>query len=257
MAYFQFPAPIPSAISQSLTPDTTNSYDLGSTTLLWRDINSAGLAGFGGRTAPSSDAIVFVGNANPLSGVNQRGITINMTTTSAATSDNVGVFSNITTANSSYTAPYRIQFWAANRTKGAASTIGRDIGYYVEVPTQGNQNAAIADNVAFSGSFFINSSSTNTSLISGDFKINTAGKGLFVKEGSNAKMGTATLTAGSATVSTTAVAATSRIFLTSNTDGGTPGFVRVSARSAGTSFTITSSSGTDTSTIAWMIVDPA
>ena len=90
-----------------------------------------------------------------------------------------------------------------------------------------------------------------------DVRIATAGRGLMVAEGSNAKMGTIALTAGAATVSTTAVTASSRIFLTNQALGGTAGFLRVSARTAGTSFTITSSSGTDTSTIAWMIVDPA
>ena len=93
--------------------------------------------------------------------------------------------------------------------------------------------------------------------ITGNFSVLTAGKGLLIKEGTNAKMGTAALTAGSATVSTTAVASNSRIYLTSNADGGTPGWLRVSARTAGTSFTITSSSATDTSTVAWIIVDPA
>ena len=39
------------------------------------------------------------------------------------------------------------------------------------------------------------------------------------------------------------------------TYGGAPGFLRISARSAGTSFTITSSSGTDTSTVARLIVE--
>lgn len=91
----------------------------------------------------------------------------------------------------------------------------------------------------------------------GNLIVNVAGKGLQIKEGSNAKMGTATLAAGAVTVSTTAVTASSRIFLTSQSDGGTVGFQRVSARTAGTSFTITSSSGTDTSTIAWFIVEPS
>jgi hypothetical protein len=91
----------------------------------------------------------------------------------------------------------------------------------------------------------------------GGLYANVAGSGFFIKEGTNAKMGTATLVAGAATVSTTKVSSTSRIFLTSNADGGTPGWLRVSARSAGTSFTITSSSGTDTSTVAWMILEPA
>lgn len=94
-------------------------------------------------------------------------------------------------------------------------------------------------------------------LVTGNITINTAGGGLYVKEGSNATMGSVTLTAGGATVNTTKVTATSRIFLTSQVDGGTVGFLRVSARSAGTSFTITSSSGTDTSTVAWFIVEPA
>ncbi|MFE9003093.1 hypothetical protein ACFYOY_13270 [Streptomyces sp. NPDC007875] len=95
------------------------------------------------------------------------------------------------------------------------------------------------------------------SLATSDFRIATAGRGLMVAEGSNAKMGRATLVAGAATVSTTAVTASSEIFLTNQALGGTAGFLRVSARTAGTSFTITSSSGTDTSTVAWMIVEPA
>ena len=85
----------------------------------------------------------------------------------------------------------------------------------------------------------------------------TAGGGISIKEGANATMGTATLTAGTVTVNTTKVTANSRIFLTSQATGGTPGWVRVSARTAGTSFTITSSSGTDTSPVAWLILEPA
>lgn len=95
------------------------------------------------------------------------------------------------------------------------------------------------------------------SVTTGSFSVTTAGQGLAVKEGSNAKQGTATLTAGSVVVANTAVTATSRILLTSQADGGTPGFLRVSARTAGTSFTITSSSGADTSTVAYQIFEPA
>lgn len=92
-----------------------------------------------------------------------------------------------------------------------------------------------------------------------DFAIVTAGKGLLIKEGSNAKMGTATLVAGTATVATTAVTANSRIFLTTQSLGtvATPMAVAVTTRNAGTDFTITSEDGTDTSVVAWMIVEPA
>lgn len=90
-----------------------------------------------------------------------------------------------------------------------------------------------------------------------DLVVATAGKGLQVKEGANAKMGRSTLVGGAVTVETTAVTATSEIFVTSQVDGGTPGWLRVSARNAGQDFTITSSSGTDTSTVAWIIVEPS
>lgn len=91
----------------------------------------------------------------------------------------------------------------------------------------------------------------------GDIKLTTAGNGLFVKEGTNARMGRATLTAGAATVSNTQVTASSEIFLTSQVDGGVPGWLRVDTRSAGVSFHIQSSSVTDTSTVAWLIVEPS
>jgi hypothetical protein len=81
--------------------------------------------------------------------------------------------------------------------------------------------------------------------------------GLRVKEGINAKQGTATLVAGTVTIANTSVTANSRILLTSQVDGGTPGFLRVSARVVGTSFTITSSNAADTSTVAYQIFEPA
>ncbi len=94
---------------------------------------------------------------------------------------------------------------------------------------------------------------------SGDVKITTAGKGLYVKEGSNATMGIATLVLGTVVVATNKVTATSRIQLTAQTLGtvAVPQALAVSARTASTSFTILSSDLTDTSTVAWMIVEPA
>lgn len=79
---------------------------------------------------------------------------------------------------------------------------------------------------------------------------------LTVAEGANAMMGVATLAAGAVTVNNSLVTANSRIFLSHQNTGGTPGSVRVSARTAGTSFVITSTSGTDTSQVAWLIVEP-
>jgi len=71
-------------------------------------------------------------------------------------------------------------------------------------------------------------------------------------------MGTLTLNGTTGVVvSTSAVTATSRIFLTTQAPGGTPSGVHyVDSRSAGVSFTV-KSVASDTSTVAWMLVEPA
>ena len=92
----------------------------------------------------------------------------------------------------------------------------------------------------------------------GDLAVTTIGKGLRVKEGANAKMGTVALNGTTAVViSSTTVTATSRIFLTHQSVSGTPGVAYVSARTAGTSFTILSTSASDLSTVAFLIVEPS
>ena len=67
--------------------------------------------------------------------------------------------------------------------------------------------------------------------------------------------GTATLVAGAVTVSgspaAAAIQAGTKIKVGTITPGGTTGSLRVSAKVVNTSFTVTSSSGTDTSTIWW------
>lgn len=102
-----------------------------------------------------------------------------------------------------------------------------------------------------------NLSTSGSTTSANDVSVTTAGQGLKVKEGSNAKSGVATLVAGVATVSNTSITAISRIQVTSQVDGGTPGYLRVSARVVGTSFTVRSGSATDTSTFAYFIVEPS
>lgn len=97
----------------------------------------------------------------------------------------------------------------------------------------------------------------DTLMVEGDIKMQTAGQGLYIKEGTNATLGVATLSAGTVTVNTTKVTASSRIFLT--IDGGTltnVGATYVSARVAGTSFTISSTNVLDASDVAWLIIEP-
>ncbi|WP_280665516.1 MULTISPECIES: glycosyl hydrolase family 28-related protein [unclassified Kitasatospora] len=92
---------------------------------------------------------------------------------------------------------------------------------------------------------------------SGNVAINTAGFGLTIKEGAGAKMGVSTLGGGTVTVITAGVTANSRIMLSGQNASGTPGNLYVSSRTPGSSFTITSTSTTDTRDIAWILVEPS
>lgn len=96
----------------------------------------------------------------------------------------------------------------------------------------------------------------NITATFGNFDASLAGTGFRAAEGSNAKQGIATLSAGTVTVANTSVTANSRIFLTAQTSGAAPGALRVSTLTAGTSFVITSTSNTDTSVVAYEIFEP-
>jgi len=82
------------------------------------------------------------------------------------------------------------------------------------------------------------------------------GKFVFNNDGGAAEIaGRSVLVAGTVTVSTTAVTATSDFQLTRCVTGGTVGHLSVGTVTAGTSFVINSSSGTDTSTVCWLVYD--
>jgi len=85
---------------------------------------------------------------------------------------------------------------------------------------------------------------------------NTFSQSIVVPEGSNAWMGTAVLNGVTpVTVSTSAVSAKSRVFLTTQAPGGTPGAAYVGTVTPGVSFTVLSTSSSDSSTVAWHIIN--
>lgn len=117
-------------------------------------------------------------------------------------------------------------------------------------------------NTAVTGSLTASTTLTATlgaiTATNGNLVLNTAGNKVSIATGANASIGTSeAMTAGSVTISTTAVTASSKIFLTANTPGGTQGELSAPTASivAGTSFVINSSSNTDTSTVNWWIVN--
>ena len=91
----------------------------------------------------------------------------------------------------------------------------------------------------------------------GNLVLGTAGNKLSIATGANASVGTASLVAGTVTVSTTAVSASSKIFVTVGTLGTVvaPQAMYVDAIVANTSFDITSADATDTSEVNWLIIN--
>lgn len=143
------------------------------------------------------------------------------------------------------------------------SRISGDYGYFGLIQSLVDSSRVNGDIILLPGvngspteAFRVVASTLDANVAAGNLDIATVGKGLKVAEGSNAKQGTFPLGGtGTDVIANTSVTATSRIFLTSNADGGTPGNApRVSSRVVGTSFTVKSTAG-DTSTVAFEIYE--
>ena len=92
----------------------------------------------------------------------------------------------------------------------------------------------------------------------GALTLGTATGGIAIKEGGGAaRMGRATLVAGTVVIANTSVTANTEVIAFIQTPGGTPGAVYCSARSAGVSFTLTSTSGADTSVVGYVLFEPS
>jgi hypothetical protein len=84
----------------------------------------------------------------------------------------------------------------------------------------------------------------------------TVGETFGLKTGTNATIGSATLSGGTITINTTAITANSMIVLSpARTSTANLGIHYESARTAGTSFTITSTNASDNSTFDWHLVE--
>ncbi len=108
-------------------------------------------------------------------------------------------------------------------------------------------NVTVGDNVA--------DNAVDKLQIAGNVFLNTAGNKIKQATGTNAAIGTATLSSGTITVNTTAVTASSQIIITVQETGTYNGRIRVSARVASTSFTISSSDAGDNCVVAYQIIN--
>jgi hypothetical protein len=86
--------------------------------------------------------------------------------------------------------------------------------------------------------------------------LGSAGGGVAIKEGANARLGVSTLAGGTVTVANTSVTANTRVATFRQAAGGALGHLSVT-KNPGVGFTITSSSATDTSVVAYVLLEPA
>lgn len=261
-------ATISTATIPLLTTTTSTSTNLATSDV---QTNTIGIG-----TATTAGNLIKVGG-NAAASAFSNAMVIEPAIQSNVTNSYRGILSRPTVA-ASVTLPLIAHFYANPAPLGSGASVSFQMGFYVESTMSGASNnyAFYGNLAAAAGRWNIYMGGTAINYVAGRFTFGTltdngvdqiqsaghistvtAGIGFKIKEGSNAKMGVATLVAGSVVVANTSVTASSRIQLTSNADGGTPGWLRVSARTAGTSFTITSSSGTDTSTVAYLIMEPA
>lgn len=99
----------------------------------------------------------------------------------------------------------------------------------------------------------------------GNLVASTAGTGLILTEGANARMGTATLVAGTIAVANTSVTANTRVYICRTSAGGVPGALGslIVTKTAGVGFTIDAISpadgvtpvNTDVSEVDWILVE--
>lgn len=119
-------------------------------------------------SAPSANVQVDINGTTAITGqANPVGVYLRSTWGSTATNNIIGYNARMTTAASTTVAAV-INFQAAGVAVGASGTVTRYADIYVDAATHpGTNNAAIVDNVSYTGNFFINQTGTDPSVFGG------------------------------------------------------------------------------------------
>jgi hypothetical protein len=140
-----------------------------------------------------------------------------------------------------------------------ANNLGLAVGTRVNTPVIFGSNNLERMRIFGGGNVAIGSTTDNSNgllQVTGNLALETAGNKINIATGTNASIGTATLSGGTITVSTTAVTASSKIFVThagsSITNAGT---LYIGTITAATSFVITSTNASDNDTVNWWIIN--
>lgn len=223
----------------------------------------SGLTGDNAATATPNPAITVAGTANQIT-TSAASHTLTLSLPSAITAPGSLTTTTGLTAGSTFTATGGASTFVgtfhANVTGAATSVIGTGGTGAVQI---GNATG----NTAVTGSLTASTTLTATlgaiTATNGNLVLGTAGNkivsssvGSTTSAGANS-FGSVALVGGTATVATSAVTANSLIFLQCQALGTVAAAkaMAVTAKTASTSFVITSADATDTSTVAWFIVN--
>lgn len=114
-------------------------------------------------------------NQTLLSGTTQEGLRATIRSNSSATARTLGFVAAYQTEATAYTTGVGAGIRIQTPTIGATSIVTRNIGLlFQDVGTGGTNNAFISDNEAFTGNWFINSTSTNSSRFGGSVGIGSS-----------------------------------------------------------------------------------
>lgn len=145
-------------------------------------------------------------------------------------------------------------------TLGILTSVNRDLSLFNDLELQSRslyfRNKGVQIGILDSTGKLGLGTVTPTDLIElkGNINLSSAGNKIKIAEGSNASIGSGTLSGGTATITTTAVTASSKIFI-QYTSCSSCGSTYISAKTAGTSFVVTSTNGSDASTFDWWIIN--
>lgn len=168
-------------------------------------------------------------------------------------------------------------FWLSDQTLGGSGALYYQSGFIAGAPnwvligsgaagsfTSVTATGAIsagttlAAGTTVTGGTGVTATTGNLTASNGNLSLGTAGNKVIIATGTNASIGTsAAMTAGAVTVATTAITASSKVFVSAAVAGGTQGTLRADPADyiAGTSFVIRSSNAADTSTVNWWIIN--
>lgn len=254
--------------NSTLTASTSFSLNAGSSPITLGGASGSVIIG---SSASSTNAISISTTGNTSSGVGSISIGNGSSFTQTSGTRNYMNFDYGFAPTSGTAVHNQLTFSGTFNQTGGANGITRGIYLNQTITAAADFRALEIASAGSKGIYQTNSTPTNTFVgatgfgatttptdkveITGNLALLVAGNKLKIATGSNASLGTATLVAGTVTVSTTAVTSSSKIFLTHGVAGGTVGVISVGTITNGTSFVINSSSASDTSDINWLIIN--